>query len=230
MNRMRPKLIGICGGSGSGKSWLVERLAEVIPGAASLSLDSFYRDRSGLPMERRDRINYDHPRCIDWAAFETALRDLKEGRETFIPSYDFATHSRRQSGQRFAPQPMIFVEGLWLLRKPSVRRLFDLTFFMACPARQRLTWRLERDQSERGRTAESIRKQFAATVNPMHDQFVEPQKRFADVSICQPFDVKGVEAIFNALWPIVSGDQIQPAHKREEFRRRLANLLAREAM
>jgi uridine kinase len=177
----RPVLVAIVGGSGSGKSWLANELAEILGRkAACLSLDDFYRDRSYLPAARRARINYDHPRAIDWPEAERVLRDCATGRPTPVPSYDFGTHSRRPTRKLFRPRPIILVEGLWLLRRRSWRGLFGLSLYLDCPARVRLARRLARDRRTRARSRASVLEQFKKTVEPMHRRFVEPQERLAD--------------------------------------------------
>jgi uridine kinase len=171
-----PVLVAITGGSGSGKSWLAEKLAIALaPNATRLSLDDFYRDQSHLPPGRRARINFDHPRTIDWPAFEKVLSDLQNGRSARIPGYDFATHSRLRRTRVLRPKPLVLVEGLWLLRRPALRRMFDFSIFLHCPDRLRLHRRLKRDLSSRGRSAQSIRRQFQQMVAPMHRRFVAPQ-------------------------------------------------------
>jgi uridine kinase len=173
------KIIAIAGGSGSGKSWLADLLVKQLGGAAvRLSLDNFYQDRSALPLSRREKLNFDHPRAVDWKTFEAALSSLSRGKPAFVPEYDFATHTRKGGGM-IEPAPVIILDGLWSLRSPRVRRLVDLGIFMDCPARTRLRRRLERDTRTRGRTASSVRRQFRASVEPMHVRFVEPQRKWA---------------------------------------------------
>ncbi len=195
-----PFLIAIVGGSGSGKSWLAERLASALaPKAARLSLDDFYLDRSHLSPARRARINFDHPRAIDWHAFERVIRALRAGRPARLPSYDFATHSRRASSQVLQPRLIILVDGLWLLRRPSLRRLFALKLFLDCPNRTRLVRRLARDLRTRGRTRASIQAQFRNQVEPMHCKFVAPQARWADVVLHSPINVHQVARLAGLL-------------------------------
>jgi uridine kinase len=185
-------LVGIVGGSGSGKSWLAEQLADYLqPTAARLSLDDFYQDRSSLSAGRRARINFDHPRAIDWKSLERVLRDFGAGQPAKVPCYDFATHCRAGS-KSVEFKPILLVEGLWLLRRPSVRRLFAFTIFLECPPRLRLQRRLERDLASRGRSAESIRMQFRTMVEPMHRKFVASQIRYADVTVrtCSTSEVR----------------------------------------
>ena len=169
-------MVAITGGSGSGKSWLAEKLATALaPNSARLSLDDFYRDQSHLPPARRARINFDHPRTIDWPAFEQVLRALRNGRSAKIPCYDFATHSRLRRVRVMRPKPILLVEGLWLLRRPALRRLFAFSIYLHCSDRLRFRRRLKRDLSSRGRSAQSIQQQFDQMVAPMHRRFVVPQ-------------------------------------------------------
>ncbi len=177
----KPLLVAVVGGSGAGKSWLAERLCRrLAPHAARLSLDDFYRDRSQVPPARRARLNFDHPRSIDWPALDRVLADLAAGRATECPAYDFATHCRRAVGKTVQPKQVIIVEGLWLLWRPALRRMWDMSIFVDCPKRTRLQRRLRRDMASRGRTAMSVRAQFRSTVEPMHKKFVAPQARWAE--------------------------------------------------
>jgi len=176
-----PTLIAIVGGSGSGKTWLAEKLKTVFsPNAQRLALDDFYRDRSHLSVRRRARINFDQPRAIDWPAIEAALHSLAAGRPARIPSYDFATHSRK-TFRILRPKQIILVDGLWLLRRRSVRHLFRVRIFIDCPTKLRLRRRLARDLEARGRTAVSVRTQFWGMVEPMHRLYVAPQAHHADI-------------------------------------------------
>jgi uridine kinase len=182
--RKRPLLVAVIGGSGAGKSWLAQKLeTQLAPRAVRLALDNFYRDQSHLSPARRDRINFDHPRAIDWKTFETVLTCLAQGRPARVPHYDFATHSRTRNSEIIQPKPVVLVEGLWLLRRPSLRRLFRWSVFVDCPRRLRLARRLARDAAERGRNRASILKQFRATVDPMHARFVVPQKHHAKLAL-----------------------------------------------
>src|SRR6266404_2555013 len=170
---MRPILVAIVGGSGSGKSHLAGKLqAGLGRHAARLSLDDFYRDRSRLSPALRARVNFDHPGAIEWRLVERALRRCLAGKPAQIPRYNFATHSRSARSETFKPRPVALVDGLWLLRRPALRSLFALRVFIDCPRRTRLSRRLTRDQRSRGRTATSIRQQFQATVEPMHARYV----------------------------------------------------------
>jgi uridine kinase len=193
---VHPFLVAIVGGSGAGKSWLAARLEGAFPkNATRLSLDEFYLDRSHLSPVSRAKLNYDHPRAIDWPSVEAVLRNLISGTPARVPRYDFKTHCRLGEETLLEPKPLILIEGLWLLRRPSLRRLFGLRIFIECSRRTRLARRLDRDQAARGRTMESVKEQFQTTVEPMHVRFVEPQKRWADIVLPDNFgrhEVNGV--------------------------------------
>ena len=183
----KPKLVAIVGGSGAGKTWLADRLEKTFGEKATrLSLDDFYLDRSHLPATRRSKINFDHPRAIDWKNVERVLQKFAAGKAARAPKYDFATHTRLADGQFVKPNSVVIVDGLWLLRRPVLRKLFSCRIFIDCPRRIRLQRRLNRDFRERGRDAGSIRKQFLGQVAPMHDRFVRPQLRRANIVISNP--------------------------------------------
>jgi uridine kinase len=185
--KTRPKLIALVGGSGAGKSWLSHQLQEALElPSARLSLDNFYRDQSHLPPPMRERVNFDHPRVIDWKLAEAVLLGCRAGRSVYVPRYSFVTHTRLRTFNMVNPRPIILVDGLWLLWRPRLRSLFDLRIFLHCPACLRLERRLERDIAARGRDDRSVRRQFQETVAPMHKRFVQPQAKWADVVLRQP--------------------------------------------
>ena len=188
MNTDMPStFIALVGGSGAGKSWLADRLRrEFGDEATSLSLDDFYRDLSHLMPSEREKINFDHPGAIDWPRFEGVLRELQHRVTAWAPRYSFVSHTRLAEREPRTPRPFIFVEGLWLLRPPHVRELFDLRVFLDCTESLRWQRRLARDLNERGRTRDSIYEQFWHVVAPMHDRFVEVQKPWANLVIEQP--------------------------------------------
>lgn len=182
-----PQFVAIVGGSGSGKTWLADRLASQLGRRAGrLSLDDFYQDRSHLTLAQRKRINFDHPRAIDWTRFLKTLRELKRGRYAHIPIYDFTRSTRSDRSQECRPHPVMLIDGLWLLRQPQSRRLMDFSIYLRCPARLRLERRLNRDAAERARTGAFVRHQFRTHTEPMHRRFVEPQSRRAQVVLSSP--------------------------------------------
>lgn len=177
-----PKLIALVGGSGAGKTWLAARLCQQFGDeATSLPLDDFYCDLSNLDVSAREKINFDHPGTIDWPLFESVLHKLQSGETVLAPRYDFVSHTRATEWETRSPRPFIFVEGLWLLWHPHVRALFDFRVFLDCVQSVRWERRATRDLNERGRTTDSIRKQFWKVVAPMHECFVEVQKPWADL-------------------------------------------------
>ncbi|MBI5385852.1 MAG: uridine kinase [Verrucomicrobia bacterium] len=197
---LRPILVAIVGGSGAGKSRLADRLEhELGRGVARLALDDFYRDLSHLTFAQRQRVNFDHPRAIDWPCLDAVLRSCLAERPVRVPQYDFAAHCRRAESRSMPPARVILVDGLWLLRRPGVRALFDLRLFVECPERLRLSRRLARDVRERGRTRASVLAQFRDHVTPMHDRFVAPQQRWADVVLRSPVAEREVKALAHAL-------------------------------
>jgi uridine kinase len=203
-SKPRPLLVAIVGGSGAGKSWLAEKLQTRLgKKAARLSLDDFYRDRANLPAGRRAKLNFDHPRAIDWGSVERALGELLAGTNARVPRYDFKTHTRLHGPRILKPRPIMLVDGLWLLRRPSIRRLFGLRIFLDCPTHTRLRRRLARDQRGRGRSAASVREQFWKTVEPMHRKYVVPQKRWAEVVLKEDCGEADVERLIVQLRALV---------------------------
>lgn len=173
-------LIGICGGSGSGKTTLAEDVAARFD-AVLHPFDAYYRDHGHLTPAERAEVNYDHPDSLDVELFVEHLEMLRVGEEIAMPVYDFATHTRTNDLVMVTPTPVIVVEGILLFSFPELVELFALKVFRDCPESLRFDRRLARDVAERGRTPESVREQFAATVAPMHDQFVQPHRDLAEI-------------------------------------------------
>jgi uridine kinase len=200
MSRMSPQIVGIVGGSCAGKSWLAARLASRAGAAvARISQDDFYLDRAHLSAGRRARLNFDHPRAIDWAKLEGALAALQGGAAAAVPRYDFATHSRFKNETAVNPAPLIVVEGLWLFRRRPLRKLFDLRIFIRGEEKLRAERRMERDMAERGRTREQVLEQWRRFAEPMHHRFVAPQERWADVVLEAPVKDQDVDKIADRL-------------------------------
>ena len=206
--QQQPKLIAIVGGSGAGKTWLAHGLRQKLsPPPSCLSLDDFYRDRARLSQRRREEVNYDHPRAIDWPQLKLALLQLRDGKSIHVPRYSFATHTRLPQNGSFVPGPLVLVEGLWLLMAPKIKALFDLSVYVDCPVLTRLERRLERDVSERGREDKAVRQQFWKTVVPMHDRFVAPQACLADIVLKQPVDADQVEDLAETIRALLTEDE-----------------------
>lgn len=184
-NPPRPFLIGVAGGTCSGKTTVTERLVELV-GPEQLSLikqDAYYIDRTEQPFEERVRANYDHPDSFDWALTFQQLSALLDGQAVDVPVYDYANHNRSSDVVRVSPTRIVVFEGILALYDERLRDLFDLRIFVDTDADVRLIRRLERDVRDRGRTPESIMKQYMTTVRPSHMQFIEPTKRHADVIV-----------------------------------------------
>jgi uridine kinase len=177
--------IGIAGGSGSGKTTIVRNIMEALPreSVTILEQDSYYTDLRGIPFEERARTNFDHPDAFDSHLLKEHIRLLKRGIGVEKPIYDFKTHARTDQTVPVHPRPVLVVEGILIFVDPDLRALMDIKVFIDTEADLRLIRRIERDLRERGRTMESVLSQYLATVRPMHDEFVEPSKRYADVII-----------------------------------------------
>lgn len=192
--------MAVVGGSGSGKTWLADKLQAALGSKAGrLSLDDFYRDRSHLSPAQRARINFDNPAAIDWPAFERVIENCLLQRKSRALRYDFNTHRRLPKPNIVQPKPIILIDGLWLLWRPRIRRFFGLRIFMDCPAKMRLQRRLVRDVTGRGRTARSVRERFRKTVEPMHRKYVAPQVRWADFKIGADWDDRDAERLALAI-------------------------------
>lgn len=178
-----PLLVGIAGGSGSGKSCLAAALETALgeERTARLAHDAYYRDRAALPPLTRTSLNYDVPEAFDQALFLEHLSALSAGRSVSPPAYSFATHCRTGQLPVVAPRPIVLVEGILLLWDPAVRAELDLRIYLDAPERVRLERRLKRDVSERGRTTDGVLLQFAATVREAHRIYVEPTRTMADL-------------------------------------------------
>jgi uridine kinase len=180
---MRPIIIGVAGGSGSGKTTVVREIIRSL-GADQVAVihhDSYYRDSSHLPLQERMGINYDHPDALETELLVRHLQELVSGKSVEIPIYDFTTHARSTNGQRTDPRKVIIVDGLLILFDRDLRELMDIKVFVDTDSDLRFIRRLTRDLRERGRSVESVTDQYVATVRPMHLEFVEPSKRYADI-------------------------------------------------
>ena len=179
---MRPLIIGVAGGSGSGKTTVAKAIDEAV-GFASVLIDqdAYYRDQAHLTMEERKKVNYDHPDAFDTDLLVAHLEALAAGRAVEKPTYDYPAHTRAAKTVRVEPQDVIVVEGLLLFADPRLRDLFDIKIYVDVSDDVRFIRRLRRDTVERGRSTESVITQYLGTMRPMHLEFVEPSKRYADV-------------------------------------------------
>jgi uridine kinase len=177
--------MGVVGGTGSGKTTIAERVAEALPegSVAIIAHDSYYIPRPNLTAEDRDQLNFDHPDALDNPLLVEHLDELRAERSIDVPVYDFSTHLRVAETRRVEPAPIVIVEGILVLADERLRQRLDLKIYVDTAADIRILRRVRRDLDERGRTFDQVREQYYATVRPMHEQFVEPSKRWADVII-----------------------------------------------
>lgn len=180
-----PLVIGIAGGSGSGKTTVAQTILQRVgPDRISfLQHDAYYKDLSGLPPVQRAEVNFDHPNSLETDLLIRHILQLKNGQPVAIPIYDFSKHCRTEQTYMVQARGVILVEGILIFVEPDLRNLFDVKIFVDTDSDLRFIRRLQRDISERGRTTESVVKQYLSTVRPMHLEFVEPSKRYADVII-----------------------------------------------
>lgn len=177
--------IGIAGGTGSGKTTIAKNIAKSLPAGSCILIDhdSYYRDRSDLAIEDRMQLNYDHPDSLDNALLLEHLKALKSGEDIQKPVYNFVEHAREKLTEHIKSAPVIIVEGILILADEGIRNMLDIKIFVDTDADLRVFRRIRRDMEKRGRSFTSIRNQYYATVRPMHLQFVEPSKRWADIII-----------------------------------------------
>jgi uridine kinase len=178
-------IIGICGGTGSGKTTVARSILEKVSAkdVVFIQQDSYYRNLKDLPRDYRQLANFDHPDALDNDLLVHHIRKLKAGEAVDLPIYDFKTHTRLHDTLRIEPQPIVIVEGILIFADPRLLKQLDIKVFVDTPDDIRFIRRLRRDIDERGRTVESVIEQYLATVRPMHMQFVESSKRYADVII-----------------------------------------------
>ena len=185
MSHNIPLVIGIAGGSGSGKTTVVQEILNRVgaDNIAYLQHDSYYKDLTQLPPTLRKNVNFDHPHSLETELLIEHIESLRDLEPAEVPIYDFATDSRTSRTFTVAPRRVILVEGILIFAEPELRKLFDIKIFVDTDADVRFIRRLHRDITERSRTTESVIKQYQSTVRPMHLEFVEPSKRYADVII-----------------------------------------------
>ncbi|MDD8017416.1 MAG: uridine kinase [Bacteroidota bacterium] len=183
---MRQLVIGIAGGTGSGKTSVTNKILDRIHQTENVVViqhDSYYRDISDHGGKSSDQINFDHPDSLETSLLVHQIKDLKSGKSVEQPLYNFATHSRMKETRVLQPKDIIIVEGILIFASEELRNLFDVKIFIDTDADERLLRRLKRDIVERGRSIESVMNQYVSTVKPMHLEFVEPSKRYADIIV-----------------------------------------------
>ena len=178
-------IIGIGGGTGSGKTTVVNQIISEFPkeDVQVISQDSYYNDTSHLTYKDRCKINFDHPKSIDFKLLETHLKDLKQGKSVKQPIYSFKTHNRTGNTTLTKPKKVIIVEGILILSDTQLRKIFDIKIFVHADSDERLMRRIKRDLAERGRDLDEVLDRYQTTLKPMHQQFIEPMKAYADIII-----------------------------------------------
>lgn len=192
-----PLIIGIAGGTGSGKTTITNKIIEQFPQQITiLNQDSYYRSFNDLSFQEREKINFDHPDSFDWNLLFKHLDDLKNNVPVESPVYDFKKHARSKQTELKKPSPIVIIEGILIFDNPKLRELMNIKIFVDTDSDIRIIRRIERDIKERGRSLPSIIDQYYETVRPMHIDFVEPTKRFADVIIPEGgFNLIGIDMI-----------------------------------
>ena len=178
-------IIGIAGGTGCGKTTVVNQILNELPEGevGVISQDSYYKDTSHLSYEERIKINFDHPRSIDFELLETHLKELRDNKAIQQPVYSFVKHNRTGDTIITQPRKVIIVEGILILTNPELREMFDIKIFVHADSDERLIRRLKRDIAERGRDLDEVLSRYQNTLKPMHQQFIEPMKEYADIII-----------------------------------------------
>lgn len=195
-------IIGIAGGTGSGKTTVVQQIIEELPPneVCVISQDSYYKDTSELTYDERVRINFDHPKAIDFKLLVHHLKELRNGNSINQPVYSFVDHNRTSETIVIKPKKVIIVEGILILTQPEIRKMFDLKIFVHADSDERLIRRLKRDMAERGRDLNEVLIRYQTNLKPMHDEFIEPSKEFADIIIPNNrYNTVAVEMIRNII-------------------------------
>ena len=178
-------ILGIGGGTGCGKTTVVNQILNELPEGevGVISQDSYYKDTSHLSFPEREKINFDHPRSIDFELLEQHLKELRKGKIIEQPVYSFVKHNRTGDTILTKPRKVMIVEGILILTNPELREIFDIKIFVHADSDERLIRRLKRDIAERGRSIEEVLERYQNTLKPMHEQFIEPMKEYADIII-----------------------------------------------
>ena len=204
-------IIGIAGGTGSGKTTVVKKIIEALPTdkVGVIPLDSYYNDTSHLSMDERKKINFDHPKAFDWKLMVEQIRELKNGKAIEKPIYDFTIHGRSEKTEIVEPKELILVEGIMALVNKDLRALGDLKVYINASRERRLVRRIERDQKERGRTYESIIEQYFSTVLPMYEEIIAPSQYYADLIINNDgITTRSIEVLVSVLNTMMLSDKL----------------------
>lgn len=202
-------IIGIAGGTGSGKTTVVKKIVEALPPhfVAVVPLDSYYNDTTGMTPEERSNINFDHPDAFDWKLLIKHVNELRNGHAVEQPTYSYIISNRLPETIHVEPKPVIIIEGIMTLINKRLRDMMDLKIFVDCDPDERLIRNIQRDTIDRGRTVSMVVDRYLKVLKPMHEQFIEPTKRFADVIIPQGGDnIKGIGMLSNYIETLVPNE------------------------
>ena len=200
------KIIGIAGGTGSGKTTVVKKIVEALPPhyVAVVPLDSYYNDTTGMTDEERHAINFDHPDAFDWKLLNRQVADLRAGKAIEQPTYSYLKCNREKETIHVEPKPVIIIEGIMTLLNKKLRDMMDLKVFVDCDSDERLIRNSQRDTVGRGRAVTMVMERYMEVLKPMHEQFIEPTKRFADIIIPQGgANEKGISILCNYIEGLV---------------------------
>ena len=203
------KVILLGGGSASGKTYVLKKVLEKLPSdkVACISIDDYYKDFSVLSMEERVKVNYDHPKAFDWKLMNEQLKALKNGETIEKPIYDFTIHGRSDKTEKVEPKELIIIEGIMALVNKDLRSLGDLSVFISASRERRLVRRIERDMKERGRTFDSIVKQYFETVQPMFEEIIGPSEYYADLIVNnEGYSTKSIDVLASVLADMIEQD------------------------
>ena len=206
MTNDKVTIIGIAGGTGSGKTTVVKKIVEALPPhhVAVVPLDSYYNDTTSMTEEERHAINFDHPDAFDWKLLIKQINELREGRAIEQPTYSYLKCNRLPETIHVEPKPVIIVEGIMTLLNKKLRDIMDIRIFVDCDSDERLIRNIQRDTVERGRDVQTVLDRYLCVLKPMHEQFIEPTKRFAHIIIPEGGDnVKGIDMVCKYIESIV---------------------------
>lgn len=206
MTNDKVTIIGIAGGTGSGKTTVVKKIVEALPPhhVAVVPLDSYYNDTTSMTEEERHTINFDHPDAFDWKLLIKQINELREGRAIEQPTYSYLKCNRLPETIHVEPKPVIIVEGIMTLLNKKLRDIMDIRIFVDCDSDERLIRNIQRDTVERGRDVQTVLDRYLSVLKPMHEQFIEPTKRFAHIIIPEGGDnVKGIDMVCKYIESIV---------------------------